>query len=236
MLYKSNLVPIYTIRDIYFTKENLMNNRNAFTMVELIFVIVIIGVLSAVAVPKFSGIKDHAKKSAELSTASSIIASLESIHGAWSTNDADFDWNHDGVVDDIKTQLSYYGYPYNLARNDDDIGALIKSASNSGFKDQLGLKSNEGVSYRIYKAKASDATNGINFPNATNRDQVGKPDKNDFWLYVIEANATASKECKISGTNITEKQIIPGDFMLIDVNDTATIDFTKTDDLTIGCS
>ena len=37
--------------------------RKAFTLIELIFVIVIIGLLSAVAVPKFLNLKQHAEAS-----------------------------------------------------------------------------------------------------------------------------------------------------------------------------
>ena len=40
-------------------------NRSAFSMIELVFVIVILGILAAVAVPKFSSIQDDALVSNE---------------------------------------------------------------------------------------------------------------------------------------------------------------------------
>ena len=40
-----------------------MYNRSAFTMIELIFIIVIIGILATVAIPKLAATKDDAKDS-----------------------------------------------------------------------------------------------------------------------------------------------------------------------------
>ena len=48
--------------------------KNAFTMVELVFVIVIIGILSAIAVPKFAATRDDAL----ISKARSEVAALRS--------------------------------------------------------------------------------------------------------------------------------------------------------------
>ena len=46
--------------------------RNGFTMVELIFVIIIIGVLSVAAIPKFGDIKDRAKVATEYGALSGL--------------------------------------------------------------------------------------------------------------------------------------------------------------------
>ncbi len=52
------------------------NNRNAFTMMELIFVIVVIGILSAVALPKFTATRDDAIISKARTTVASVRTSL----------------------------------------------------------------------------------------------------------------------------------------------------------------
>ena len=51
-----------------------MNTRNAFTMIELIFVIVVLGILAAVAVPKFAATRTDA----EIAKARSTVAAVRS--------------------------------------------------------------------------------------------------------------------------------------------------------------
>ena len=201
--------------------------RSAFTMVELIFVIVIIGILSAMAIPKFTGVKDQAKKATELSAASAISAALEAIHGTWSTTDDQFDWNNDGIADALSS-LSYHGYPYDLGRNGDAMGALFRSGNKSGFKEQSDLLSDTNISYRLYTAKASDPVSGVKFPlEYDGKDITGKPDKNDFWLYVVDANASSASSCTASSDKGKTWSVMSGDFLLIDVNETAPVDFTS---------
>jgi len=50
--------------------------KKAFTMLELVFVIVIIGVLAAIAIPKFSTNRDEATVATALSTLSSIRSAI----------------------------------------------------------------------------------------------------------------------------------------------------------------
>jgi prepilin-type N-terminal cleavage/methylation domain-containing protein len=205
-----------------------MSNRKAFTMVELISVIVIIGILSSVAIPKFSGVKDQAKKATELSTAQAISAALESIHSTWSTSDGDFDWNNDGIDDDIAVELAKSGYPLDLERNSDDIGAILRASSKSGFKKKgVGVLTQNGARYRLYTAKASDPVSGVKFASSESRDIEGKPDKNDIWIYMIDTNNTSEK-CFVEVSGASQKrQITSGDFMLLDVNMTGTTEPTN---------
>lgn len=215
--------------------------RHGFTMVELIFVIVIIGILSSTALPKFSGVKDQAVKATEISSASAVSAGLESIHSEWSTTEGDFDWNNDGVIDDISTELSYHGYPFSLEKRGDPIGAVIRGHTKSGFKKQTELLSENNVSYRIYTAKASDPNTGVSYPlSSVSKDLESKPDKNDFWLYIVDANASTTP-CIVKSDRSPEWEITSGDFFLIDVNGTTPVTFSDSDlthgiGFSVGCS
>ncbi len=52
------------------------NKRKAFTMIELIFIIVIIGILSAVAIPKFAMNRDNAIMAKAKNTVASVRSAL----------------------------------------------------------------------------------------------------------------------------------------------------------------
>lgn len=65
--------------------------RQAFTMIEMIFVIVIIGILSAVAIPKLSATRTDAKVSAEVR---SVQNALNNLGTEYSTRNAFIDYTH----------------------------------------------------------------------------------------------------------------------------------------------
>ncbi|GAB6045824.1 prepilin-type N-terminal cleavage/methylation domain-containing protein [Caminibacter profundus] len=84
--------------------------KKSFTLIELLFVIVIIGVLASFAIPKFKNLTTHSKESALKSVVSSVQTAIDNIHGEWIIND-NFKWdpNGDGVDD-----LNENGYPKQL--------------------------------------------------------------------------------------------------------------------------
>ena len=61
--------------------------RSGFTMIELIFVIVILGILASVAIPKLAATRDDAKVSKVLNE----LATLKSDFGAFYTSQGNFD-------------------------------------------------------------------------------------------------------------------------------------------------
>ena len=52
------------------------SNQKAFTMIELVFVIVVIGILSAIAVPKFAATRDDAVITKAMTTIASVRSAI----------------------------------------------------------------------------------------------------------------------------------------------------------------
>lgn len=55
----------------------MRRNRKGFTLIELLIVVVIIGILAAIAIPKFSSTKDQAKRKALQSDIRNIMTAQE---------------------------------------------------------------------------------------------------------------------------------------------------------------
>lgn len=82
--------------------------NKAFTMIELIFVIVIIGIISSIEIPQFTAIVDSSKQNVELYSISTIENDLEwskqsyvdisiiNWNGDKDTNESTFDFDKDG--------------------------------------------------------------------------------------------------------------------------------------------
>ncbi len=60
--------------------KNRINNNKGFTLIELIMVIVVLGILTAIAVPKYQDLRDEAKKASEQGSVAAVRAG---IHGSF---------------------------------------------------------------------------------------------------------------------------------------------------------
>ena len=201
--------------------------KSAFTMIELIFVIVIIGILASVAIPKFLGVKDNAKKTAEIATMSAVTTAIDGAHGEWSINEGDFTWGNN--QNSSIHHLNSVGYPDDLSANGQTFGALLRSTTNSDKFQKVYENNSSDFTYSIFTGPASNATNGVKYDkDAKNSDIPGRPDRNDYWIYTSYINP--NKTCKETYSN---KVLHSGDMLLVDVNGTTQ---TNYNNISITCN
>jgi general secretion pathway protein G len=155
-------------------------NRKAFTMVELIFVIVVIGILSAIAIPKLAATRDDAV----ITKASTTIASLRS---ALSTERqkrilrGNFDdlISLGGSTGTDKTLFEYFDNNSSASRI---LEYPVQSCSSSTDRGCWDWKTNTTYDFRM--------------PHNTN-DVTFTLDVDKFRLTCDEDDATTGEDCKI---------------------------------------
>jgi type IV pilus assembly protein PilA len=215
--------------------KDLPMKRNGFTMVELIFVIIIIGILSAAAIPKFGDIKNKAKINSELSAmeglSSAIVVAQESREDDY--GDAKVNWYELPEADANGTNTpNINAFGAVLKKVNDSQSVLKKIAKKTNkLKIEAFAPMNEdgfiwGYTSGIYYTPVvitGEASNkrGVAYPeDAPGQDITGKPDKNDFWVFNPSNRDLLIYGTGTYGSNINPTKVESGSLVLVDVNGT----------------
>ena len=189
-------------------------NSAGFTLIELIMVIVILGILAAVAVPKYFNLQDDAKVAAEMGVAGGVRSGIGIIHGSLITKYASINTNSNTAVAAVLEEVTGIT-GINQNRDTDRDGWLqrlqqgggihstnlfefvmsdpLRGGADGGSDGWIKTASNDGNSAgagESYTGPASNADTGVaDEPGGVNS-ETGKPDKGDQWDYT-ENDGTA---------------------------------------------
>lgn len=172
--------------------------RQAFTMIELVFVIVVLGILASIAIPKLSNIQDDAQVSSENSGISAMRVALQALHGKIILNGSN-DLNITVTKDDgtqaictIKSTDIINGYPKYLSLSD-DYTSLSQAQSQNDKTIALLL---EPSARKLWKTKADTTAENSRIAGPASMsisDETSPINNKGSWLYIPSTGSIVYK-------------------------------------------
>ena len=130
-------------------------SKKGFTLIELIIVIVILGILAAVAIPKFASMSKEARSAAVKGMAGSISSAATIAHGKWLISPAASITMEDKTVS-IYNGTSAPGYPSeasggidNAVNYDSDKFTFSGGTNNNAANAKFTMKTNCYAEYAV---------------------------------------------------------------------------------------
>ena len=206
------------------------NMRNGFTMIELIFVIVVLGILAAVAMPKFVNVQDDAKVSSEKSTIGAVRSAIGMLHGKAIIKNSDFIVKITGATTSPATETVVIAVTDELYPTSLSVSSTQADASKAGVVSSSDSKIT-GADYYA-GAKASDGAKAFSTQDgaATLAIVLDLEGRTDWKTGATETSAGGDAAYATGGTYM--KQLLEGPAsQATGVKDDATIDEFEVDSM-----
>jgi prepilin-type N-terminal cleavage/methylation domain-containing protein len=148
------------------TKESM--SRGGFTMIELIFVIVILGILASVAIPKLSASRDDAKISAALTEIKNIRSEFASYYTARGV----FTGNLGDITNVARTSNTSRGGLFTTGCST-AVTATTAIPSSGVITLNYCLPNSDGTLEQIFNMTTNNDDGNVTFSNSTASGNVG---------------------------------------------------------------
>lgn len=128
-------------------KENIMKKQSGFTLIELVLVIIVLGILSATAMPRFVNLSDDAKNATYASARGAMQEAVNLVHMKWNIDGQpipESDGKDEYQVGDVYTNK--YGYPRVMDKTQGCETIFSKLLPGSGIVFKKASTSGGGVS------------------------------------------------------------------------------------------
>ena len=207
-----------------------INTRNGFTMIELIFVIVVLGILAAVAMPKFVNVQDDAKVSSEKSTIGAIRSAIGMLHGKAIIKNSDFVVKITGATTSPATETVVVAVTDELYPTSLSITSTAADTSKTGVDNTATKSPSKVATVYVAGAKASDGSKayGTSDGAATLAIVLDLEGRTDWKTGATETSAGGSAAYASGGTYM--KQLLEGPASeATGVKDDAAIDEFEVD-------